>query len=29
LSKYVYDNRWTKEGDQSEFGRALHFGGNP
>ena len=29
LSKHVYDNRWTKEGDQSEFGRALHFGGNP
>ena len=28
LSKYVYDNRWTKEGDQSEFGRAIHTG-NP
>ena len=29
LSKHVYDNRWTKEGDQSEFGRALINGGNP
>ena len=29
LSKYVYDNRWTKEGDQSEFGRALTNPGNP
>jgi hypothetical protein len=28
LSKYVYDNRWTQEGDQSEFGRAIHTG-NP
>ena len=28
LSKYVYDNRWTQAGDQSEFGRALHTG-NP
>lgn len=28
LSKHVYDNRWTQEGDQSEFGRALHTG-NP
>ena len=28
LSKHVYDNRWTKEGDQSEFGRAIHTG-NP
>ncbi|MGB2152736.1 MAG: SusC/RagA family TonB-linked outer membrane protein [Flavobacteriaceae bacterium] len=30
LSKHVYDNRWVKEGDQSEFGRALASpGGNP
>ena len=29
LSKHVYDNRWIKEGDQSEFGRALINGGNP
>ena len=28
LSKYVYDNRWTQAGDQSEFGRAIHTG-NP
>lgn len=28
LSKHVYDNRWTQEGDQSEFGRAIHTG-NP
>ena len=29
LSKHVYDNRWTQEGDQSKFGRALINGGNP
>jgi TonB-linked SusC/RagA family outer membrane protein len=29
LSKHVYDNRWTKEGDQSKYGRALINGGNP
>ena len=28
LSKYVFDNRWTQPGDQSEFGRAIHTG-NP
>ncbi len=28
LSKHVYDNRWMQEGDQSEFGRAIHTG-NP
>lgn len=28
LSQHVYDNRWTQEGDQSEFGRAI-LRGNP
>ena len=29
LSKYVYDNRWTQEGDNSQFGRALNYLSNP